>query len=346
MDTEGLRELLAAYRAAPREFQATSYWTSYERRLIKAIEALDVEQLRSGSYEIFTTFGFNDAVYTYHPSLSIWKKLLLKFVHSVIIKDRAVLPYKLKTADIQELAYRHCELLGELTNSVPISTVEVSSFGSPSGMFAMHGKSYTMPFLSYYLRYCFANNVLGLKGDEIIVELGSGSGYQIEILKKMYPQLTVLCFDLPAQLFLCQTYLTGALGAEALVGAGETINWIDLDGITPGSVHFLGNWQLPLLASFKFDGFWNAASFGEMEPEVVANYLSYVTSSADWIYLLQAREGKETSGQAFVKDPISFDDYEHMLQGFELEVSQDAWHAHKRLSQSNGYFQAVWRAAR
>jgi hypothetical protein len=200
-----------------------------------------------------------------------------------------------------------------------------------------------MQFLSYYVRYCFSQKHIRFRGDEIVVELGSGSGYQIEVLKKLYPDLTVLCFDLPAQIFLCEKYLTQALGEPSIVGTGRTRGWSDLSSIDRGRVHFFGSWQIPLLENFGFDVFWNAASFGEMEPEIVENYLRYVKGNASWIYLLQARHGKETTGATHVENPIAFGDYEEMLSGYSLQEEHDAWQAHRRLWQSGGYFEAVWR---
>jgi putative sugar O-methyltransferase len=80
-----------------------------------------------------------------------------------------------------------------------------------------------MKFLSFYVRYCFAQNNIHLKGDETIVELGSGSGFQVELLKKVYPNLTVLCFDLPAQLYLCEQYLVNVFGQEEVVSTEKKL---------------------------------------------------------------------------------------------------------------------------
>jgi putative sugar O-methyltransferase len=54
------------------------------------------------------------------------------------------------------------------------------------------------------------------------------------------------------------------------------LNWSDLSKISSGKIHFFGNWQIPMVESKKHDLFINAASFGEMEPEVVQNYLKYI----------------------------------------------------------------------
>lgn len=342
MDTDRLQRLLQEHRQAPEEFQVTGYWDSYEKQILDTIYSINLNELRSGKYPILATFGFNDVLHTYHPNMPLWKKSSFKFIHRHVLKNRPILPYGLKTSDIQEMAYRHCELTALLTNAIPIKALEVSDFGHPQDLFEIDNKKYTMPFLDYYMRYCFANKHIGFKGDEIVVELGSGSGYQVEVLKKAYPDLTVLCFDLPAQIFLCETYLAEALGEENITGTETTSHWKDLSGIEKGRVHFFGNWQMPLLEDFAFDVFWNAASFGEMEPDVVKHYLSYVEGRAKWVYLLQARHGKETTGKARVEDPITLEDYKTLLSGYVLEEEHDAWKAYGRLTQSGGYFEGVW----
>jgi hypothetical protein len=99
---------------------------------------------------------------------------------------------------------------------------------------------------------------------------------------------------------------------------------------------------MPLLSDLAFDVFWNAASFGEMEPDVVENYLRYVKGNCGWIYLLQARHGKETGGRTHVRQPIAFTDYDRLLSGYALREEHDAWYAHQKATASGGYFEAIW----
>ena len=269
--------------------------------------------------------------------------MIFKFIHRYIIKNRSILPYQLTIASIQEMAYHHCELMASNTDSIPISSIEASTFGGPQDIFEINGKKYTMKFLDYYIRYCFSNKHISFKGNEIIVELGSGSGYQVEVLKKIYPDITVVCFDLPAHIYLCEQYLKKTLGAKNIVGTDITLKWKDLSGVKKGGIYLFGNWQIPLLRDLQFDVFWNAFSFGEMEPDVVKNYLNYVKGNARWIYLMQARHGKETTGRAHVKIPITLADYKKYLTGYFLQEEHNAWQAHRRISQSGGYFEGVWK---
>jgi len=343
METHRLLDLLEAYERAPKEFHATSYWRSYEQDILDTIAGIDIGEIQSGKYPILATFGFGASVYTYHPHSPFWKNIVLKFIHRVVIRDKAVLPYGLCLSTIREMAYHHCEVMANLTKAKPIGGIEMATAGNPADVFEIDGRHYSVHFLSYYLRYCFAHKNIPIGGSEIIVELGSGSGTQIEVLKKLYPDLTVLCFDLPAQIFLCEAYLSEALGKEKIVGTDATLAWNDLSHLKRGHVHFFGNWQIPLVKDCECDIFWNAASFGEMEPEVVRNYLSYIKGEAKWIYLLQARHGKETTGSVHVQDKCTFDDYGRMLSGYVLQDHHDAYEAVRRLSQSGGYFEAVWK---
>lgn len=341
MDTTELHELMGAYRAAPVEFQATTYWQAYEKRMLDAVAEADFNQLRSGKYPILATFGFNDVAYFRHPNLPLLRRLRRALFHWLVAGKRWIMPYGLDVPWIQDMAYHHCELYGALTGSRPLSSIGMSRVGAPGDLFEVGGRAYSVKFLDYYLRYCFADRHLRLRGDEIVVELGSGSGYQVEILKKLFPGLTILCLDLPAPLFLCQEYLRQALGEECIVPTQQTRGWRDLSGLRRGAVHFLGNWQMPLLKGHPIDLFWNAASFGEMEPDVVQNYLSFVKGTAAWIYLLQARQGKKR-----VARPSRFEDYGKYLSGYTLVAEQDVFQALRRLFEDGtGYFEGVWRKA-
>jgi len=335
-----LDQLLEAYASAPEIYHAGRYWKNYEDKIYNEIKSADLGELRSGQYPIFGTFGFSEAVYHYPPHIPFWKKTILKGLRSLPSTDKIFMPYNLNLKDIREMAFRHCKLVGRISNATPLENIETSTYGSPNDLFAIDGKNYTLQFLSYYLRYCFIQKERPFRGDEIIVELGSGSGFQIEVLKKMYPDLTILCFDLPSPLFLCEHYLEKVFPSQ-IASATDHMDIDSLQNLEKGKIHMFGNWQFPLLKDFSFDIFWNAASFGEMEPNIVSNYLSFIQSES--IYLLQARKGKESSSTAGVKNKILFEDYNQMLNGYNLLAEADVYQAHRRLSQSGGYFQGLWK---
>ncbi|HMS52434.1 MAG: putative sugar O-methyltransferase [Sphingobacteriales bacterium] len=339
---EHLDKLMAAYNSAPAEYQTTRYWEKYHQLLVNEIKKADLTQFRNGSYPLFGTFGFTETIYHYHHSVPKYKKWLLSLIRKLFITNRSILPYSININNIRDIAYRNCLFLGELNNAVSIENLEVCTYGKPNDLFTINGKAYTMQFLGFYIRYCFAQKHIKFSGNEILIELGSGSGHQVEILKKAYPNLTVLCFDLPAPLYLCEHYLTQALGAANIVSSEKTLEMKNLDNLEKGKVYMFSSWQFPLLKNFKADVFWNAASFGEMEPEIVKNYLSSVLGNVNWIYLLQAQKGKESHNTSGVVKPTTFYDYDNMLKGYTLKETHDAYQAHRRMAETGGYFEAIW----
>lgn len=334
--------LLSKYKEAPAIYRAGRYWEEYEEKIVKELLKVDLNQMRSGRYPLFATFGFNESVYHYRHDAPLRTTLYQKLVRKYIIANKKILPYNLRLADIRDMAFRHADVLGQLNSARSIREIETSTFGSPQDLFKMYGKNYTMRFLTFYVRYCGAQKYVNLKGDETIVELGSGSGHQVEVLKKLYPNLTILCFDLPGQLFLCEQYLKKALPEGQVVSSMETMNYTDLSKVQKGKVHMFGNWYFPLLKDFQFDLFWNAASFGEMEPDIVKNYLSIVSGNCKSIFLLQAAKGKESTATKGVKTPMDFKFYDTTLSEYQLMGKEDAFEAHRKVLQSGGYFQAVW----
>lgn len=335
-----LENLIEQYENSPIEFQATKYWEKYKIPIIKTVSRMDINDLQSGKHSILSSFGFSEFVFRKLNSFKVKCKLMAFMLWKIFVKSEFNIPYSIDIDDIREMSFRHCKQYSELTGFKDISSIEVSRFGNPDDIFEVNEKPYSMQFLGFYIRSCFAHKHIKFLGNEVIVELGSGSGHQIEVLKKSYQNLTILCFDLPAQIYLCEQYLSNSLGEENIVSSKKTIHWNNLSQIEKGKVHFFGNWQFPLLDKFKFDVFWNAASFGEMEPKIVNNYLSYINNNCRWVFLLQARHGKELKS---VKTPIKYEDYNKWLLDYELVQESDAFRAHMRLKESGGYFQAIWK---
>lgn len=340
MEYERLRNLLEEYKKAPNIFKATQYWKSYERDIKEAIKKVQKEEIKSGKESVFRSFGLGDVTRREKESKidKFIKKALSKFLGVNVYKEN---PYGVKIKDIRDVAYRHCKLYGKHCNAKEIEEVSVSGFGNPSDIFQRNGNLYTMNFLSRYIRYCFFIKNADINKQDLIVSLGPGSGTQIELLKKMYPGVTILTFDLPTQIYLCETYLSEALGRDEVVMTDKTMSMESTKHFKKGRVYCFPNWKFPLVSECKVNTFWNAASFGEMEPEVVREYISHV--GAEYIYLLQARHGKETEGKRSVGKPITFTDYKRMLSKYELIDQRDAWHAHRPLSDSGGYFEGVWK---
>ena len=58
-----------------------------------------------------------------------------------------------------------------------------------------------------------------------------------------------------------------------------------------GKIFICGNWNFPILENVQIDLFWNSASFQEMEPDIVANYLEYINAQANAVFLRADMKG-------------------------------------------------------
>jgi putative sugar O-methyltransferase len=344
-----LKKLRSRYQRAPDIYRATRYWENYEDQIATEIESLDLSQVETGRHGYLATFGFGGAPYVKQrgrPSLrprNLAKYAIRHAARHLVENDVAdVLPFNLSLDDIYRLGFSRCELFAVRSKATGPREISASTFGNPQDLFYVGQKPYTIRFLDYYVRYCFAQEAINFTTEDIIVELGSGSAKQAEVLKKIFPRATLLLFDLPLQLFLGYSYVRNVF-PDAVVDLDSTSRWSDLSGVEAGKIHFFGNWQFPLVGGFDFNLFWNAASFGEMEPHVVENYLSFVRGRAEWIYLMQARHGKEAGlKKGGVVRPQGFEDYCSYLPEYSLRSQRDAEAVLKPLGDSGGYFEAVW----
>lgn len=341
-----LAELQRRHHAAPSVYRATRYWEAYEASIAREVATLDVDRIDSGLYPYLATFGFGTAPYRRRSkSMRGGAGLgqMIDAAHRAISEYRLkLLPYGMTLADVHALALERAELAAQRTGARAPSEVQAPAFGEPLDRFESAGRFYSVSYLTYYLRYCFVHGQVGFRGDELIAEIGSGSCKQAAVLSHALPGATILCFDLPLQLFLGYEYLRGFL-ADRIVDMRQTLDWTDLSRLQPGRIHFFGNWQVPLLREQAVDLFWNAASFGEMEPHVVRHYLEHVGDRAAWIYLMQARHGKQSGRRhGGVQAPQTFEDYVGYLPGHQLRADRVAQGALRPYRETGGYFEAVW----
>ncbi|MBM4372889.1 MAG: putative sugar O-methyltransferase [Deltaproteobacteria bacterium] len=229
---------------------------------------------------------------------------------------------------LRRLAVEHVRLRAEGTRARPLAELDISLAGNPEDVFEGDGRPVTMSVLHYYLRYVYCCRHVDFRDVGVVVELGCGSGRQAEILKKLHPHLTVLLFDLVPQLYIAEQLLSAAFPGE-VVSYRRTRDFQDLHrDVVPGRIHLLPAWRFPLLGGWSWDLFWNAASFQEMEPGLVRNYLGYVNAGARLVYLQELFSGKppaRRAGAPGVLQPVTLRDYEGGLPRFQRRDLSPSW---------------------
>ena len=216
--------------------------------------------------------------------------------------------------------------------------------GNPEDIFKMHEKQYTMRMLNCYRRYAYCSRYINFDTIETVVELGCGHGAQVEVIKKLHPHICFLLFDLSPQLYVCEQYLK-TIFSEAVISYRDTRSMKNLPTDWKGKIFIFGAAKFPLLEKIKIDLFWNAASFQEMEPPVVQNYLKYINQQAGSVFLQQVMGGKEKAkkkGMPGVLEQTKLEHYRRFLSNFNLIDLSPSLVA-PRLSKGDFYMDSFWK---
>ena len=319
----------------PDIYKTTNYWSVYEKRFLSELQKLGLHDFRRRKNSILSSFGATD-LDTSLGQIDLFKSWIfnnritrkipfwlrfLSFQNHLLNKILPIeKPYNIETEDLKQLSCEFTRMHGEKIGAKSIDEFEASLIGNPEDVINNGEKVYTMSILYYYLRYVYCCNHIDFDNIEIMVELGSGSGKQIEVIKKLYPDICFLLFDIPPQLYVCEQYLS-AVFPDSVVSYNDTRNMDLLPKTQKGKIFIFGNWKFPIIEKVKIDLFWNAASFQEMEPDVVANYLSYINKQANAVFLQEVMSGKEVAkkkGDHGVLKQAKLEDYKNGLANFQL----------------------------
>ncbi|MBT8436344.1 MAG: putative sugar O-methyltransferase [Gammaproteobacteria bacterium] len=351
---ELFESMMVELENSPQKYQPTNYWSKYISETVRLIREEGLKDFRRQKWGYFRSFGASDFASTSEYQRTFLrhaevaesdKNLILDYLDFVERHpEMPVLPFNIAWQDIDQLAARSAELTGKVSAALPMMDIEPDPIGNPLHDFGYKGKTYTHYFLNYYMRYAAVNRFIDFNKVDNIVELGSGVGNQVEILKKYYPHLTFYLLDLAPYLYVCHQFLA-KLFPECHVPYQDTAEQQTVSATRKGDIIYLGNGRLNDLRPKGVTLFWNSASFGEMEPEVVENYIQETSEWADGVYLYQVMAGKELGsvGKGGVLKKTTFEHYQKFLgQDYSLV---DRSHAESPLSlqhSSIGHDDAIW----
>lgn len=317
-DPDLLDEMVADQRAADPLFQTTRYWARYEREYLPYLKRHGLRDFRSGMSSdggaTFFAFGATDAFPEQRRASDLIGRLLGRPGPAPDLSAAA----EAARAPGRAAAYAHAEAYGRARGAAPLSALSASLVGNPVNRWQVDGRWLTRLTLYYYMRYAYVSGHIAWTGSETIVELGSGSGIQAEVLAKLHPNVTLLLFDIPPQLYVAHQYLSAVFG-DRVVPYREAKGITRPSDLQKGRIHILPNWRFDFVRALSADLFWSAATFGEMEPDVVLNYLSHVRVSTRTAYLMQAMKGRSRGWLPWrhgVQNPTVFAHYVQGLDGF------------------------------
>ncbi len=351
-----LKLMLADISKVPAVYLPTNYWKVYEKRFLPVLQKVGLKNFRKNYFHVFSGLGATDFfppfgyidIFRLRPvnnkilrKLPYWSAAFRKF-NKLLNKYIPVSTREDKLLLVKRLMFNYANLYGKSFGAKPLELIDCSLYGNPAqqDLIKIDDRTYTYSMIDHYLRYVYVSRFIDFEKINIIVELGSGAGKQVEILKKLYPHITFVLFDIPPQLYICQQYLKSVF-PNSVVPYEKTRFLNRLPKSAKGKIYIFGNWKIQLMDTVKVDLFWNAASFQEMEPNIVANYLEYVNRNARAAYIQAIMYGKEIAkreGVLGVLKRTKLKHYKNGLTNFKLvDLSGTAI-----LEQSTEYSNSFW----
>ena len=304
-------------------YQPTKYWTEYTYEVIELIRKVGLHDFRRSNERVLSSFGCLDTAPSFHfftfldntnyleehtkkflgPAFkvanSLWESGVPVGPDGLTIKNFFLMSERLADAKAMEVGLK------------PLSELSISRYGNPLG-YIKNETHHTFRSIYYFNFVCFIAQFADISQYSTIVEIGSGSGGQAEILKKLFPQLTIILLDLAPQLYIAERYLCKSLPND-LIPYQET-NSKDWKGpLLPGKIYCLPLRAIEALAPEGKVLFWNAASFGEMEPNVLQNYAKHISSFSSHLFLMQMFSGKNGTNS-----PVTMSVYETAFSSYKL----------------------------
>lgn len=328
-----LELMLEDAKSASDLYKPTNYWLNYEKIFLLELRSLGLKNFRRRKNSVLSSFGATDLLpisKSLHPlprlkpASSINKIIYLLFKIKKIEKLLKYISRVISDVDYQDvryLCYEFVKYYGEKNGAKSIKELETSTIGNPEDIFIIDGNIYTISLLYYYIQYAYCSQFIDFNSIDTIMEIGSGSGKQIEVIKKLYPDICFYVFEIPPQLYVCEQYLS-AIFPDSVVSYTETRTMKKIPKNNKGKIYIFGNFKLPEIININYDLFWNSASFQEMEPDVVLNYLKYVNKQTKkYVFLHELMEGKECAskkGKPGVLKQTTIAHYEKGLENFLL----------------------------
>ena len=302
-DDPSLLELMVDDMESSRAFyQPTKYWKGYTAAIIDLFRKVGLRDFRRSKERVLSSFGCLDTIPDLQLStfLNRSKNLTqdqlkniepyMEFANSLWEQGVPVGPAGLNVSNFFSMSERLADAKAEKVGIKLFSELSISRFGNPDG-FIKDGSHRTFRSIYYFNFVCFVAQFAELSKYTTVVEIGSGSGAQAEILKKLFPQLTIVLLDLAPQLYSAERYLTKSFPDDVVpYRESNSKNWDS--PLIEGKIYFLPLRAIENLAPKGKVLFWNAASFGEMEPGIVKNYAKYIASFSANLFLMQHFSGK------------------------------------------------------
>lgn len=328
---------------SPDLYKPTNYWHFYQTKLLPELRYTGLKDYRRRYKSVLASFGAADIpVMTglkYHSlqgrviariKNKVFSKALFEMQKAGCLETTIISPTQ---ESIVEYFHKYVkEAFLEVFNR-SMDGLGTTTHGNPEHVFKIDGGLWSLSHLLYLKEICDAAKYINLPNDLLYVEIGGGMCRTIEILANLLPNATFVDFDLPPQLYVAHQYLQKVFGDRLVdYNSALRIPAPGSEGIPSeirGKIILLHPAKIQEWSGLRPHICWNSASFQEMEPEVVKNYLDcFKSMRPDHVYLSEVEHGhswvNEKEGDGGVKVPVDELLYiEQLSEKYSLKVKYD-----------------------
>jgi putative sugar O-methyltransferase len=306
-------------------YAPTPFWAEGAQRLVADITEGGIENFRAAGAPLnffVPTYGFPGNSLPQDRLEALRGEMAQASSKQQAIVDQWISGYAHALADYRTFT------AGARHSAPHLLRFSESNVGNPREHFEFGGRVYSRSALNYLHGLTFLGEYADLGACKTFLEIGGGFGTLGEILHKTQASghYRYIDIDIPPTCQIADYYLKNACPEVSVLSSVDaaraaTLQIEDLPGLS-----ILPNWQIEALTG-QVDVFFNFISFQEMEPEVVANYLSHVDRLAPkWVVLRNMREGKQkrtASNPVGVNTPILKAFYDDALPNYTMIASDD-----------------------
>jgi hypothetical protein len=119
--------------------------------------------------------------------------------------------------------------------------------------------------------------------------LGADAATQAEVLKQLYPFLTIVIVDQPANLYVAERFLTAARPDDVV--PYRTTRGAGTPELKRRKIHFVGHHRLGELPRTKQQLVWVAGYFDDLDNRTARGYGELLTNAGDYLYMSAQIEG-------------------------------------------------------
>jgi putative sugar O-methyltransferase len=285
-----LSRLTEDMKHAPEYWRATEYWQGYGKRITNRIQDVGLTGFRT-DWNIIKGHGLIDPVLPDPHGGDSRKNRLHKILSKLPVFNQVSTFY---IDQIQSEVARHKSshqmLVAMITESLmadpdireKMEHIQEGTAGMGYDDSVNPASSFSLDFLINFSKIAVLDSAIDVLSKKRVLEIGGGHGKFAEIFTKLGtdPDRGYCLIDIPPVLYIATEYLRSEFPDRVV----DYEQLVKMDRITDadikGKILIMPPWLIDKL-EVNFDVFWNAASFQEMEKNVVTEYLDRIAKRCD-----------------------------------------------------------------